>query len=215
MKTQTNGHKRTKPTGSVVALKNGAQSNLSLAEQTDLADCEVVIERGWQTFVEVGTALAKIQNNRLYRHKYGSFDDYCKVRWMVRRSYAYSLIAAAEAVKHLSAIADTSKPLREAQVRPLIGMEPDRMKSAWAKAIELAKSEPVTARHVKLAVAQLNGTSAAKTVKKKRKAPQGGLHYVLELIEQAEQSINDHMGTISTLGLLARIKSCVSEVIND
>jgi hypothetical protein len=214
MKSPTNGHNSKRLLKTVETLSAiSKEPALSKLEQSDLTDCEAVIERGWQTFVEVGSALATIRENRLYRQEHPSFEAYCSRRWMYNRSYAYSLIAAAQAVKHLSAIADTSKPQHESQVRPLIGLPPDRMKSVWVKAVEIAQSKPVTAKHVRLAVAELNGEAKEPKKLRRKKSPSSGLLYVLELIEKAERSIAEQMGTAATLNILARIKNCVSEVL--
>jgi hypothetical protein len=74
---------------------------------------ESVIERGQKTFVEVGEALRKIRDGRLYRQAgHATFADYCQARWAMKRAYAYSLIGASE----VSAIADIST---ESQAREL------------------------------------------------------------------------------------------------
>jgi hypothetical protein len=38
------------------------------------------IDGGIKTFIEVGSALLEIRDDRLYRESYGTFDDYCRVR---------------------------------------------------------------------------------------------------------------------------------------
>lgn len=40
-----------------------------------LEENEAIIERGLATFVEVGTALAEIRDNRLYRESHGTFEE--------------------------------------------------------------------------------------------------------------------------------------------
>ena len=46
-----------------------------------LAECEAVIERGQQTFIEVGQALMEIRDSRLYRETHATFEAYCNERW--------------------------------------------------------------------------------------------------------------------------------------
>ena len=53
-----------------------------------LTECEAVIERGLRTFVEVGEALLRIRDERLYRETHGTFEDYCRERWAMRREVA-------------------------------------------------------------------------------------------------------------------------------
>src|SRR6266566_7241931 len=66
-----------------------ALSVLSPAEQKELAQCEAVIEKGWQTFVDVGLALAKICGQKLYRAEHGTFEAYCREKWQYAKSHAY------------------------------------------------------------------------------------------------------------------------------
>lgn len=67
---------------------------LSPTESTRLQKCEAVIEKGLQTFIEVGNALLEIRDSRLYRQDYGTFEDYCRKRWKISRAHAYRLIEA-------------------------------------------------------------------------------------------------------------------------
>lgn len=61
-----------------------------------LAECEEVIERGRQTFIEVGVALGAIRDGRLYREEYATFEVYCRKRWGMSATHAYRQIAAAK-----------------------------------------------------------------------------------------------------------------------
>ena len=48
-------------------------NELSTTESRELERCEATIEAGLQTFVEVGTALLKIREGRLYRATHRTF----------------------------------------------------------------------------------------------------------------------------------------------
>jgi hypothetical protein len=75
---------------------------------------EGVIEKGQQTFVEVGQALAKIREGRLFREAgFSSFDDYCQARWSMKKAYANHLIAGSTLATTVAGITN------EAQVREL------------------------------------------------------------------------------------------------
>jgi hypothetical protein len=50
-------------------------------ERANLFACEIVIESGWQTFVQVGLALAQIRDGRLYKEEYHTFQAYCRLKW--------------------------------------------------------------------------------------------------------------------------------------
>jgi hypothetical protein len=125
------------------------QGVLTLIEKEDLADQEKVIEKGWQTFVEVGHALANIRDKKLYRGTHKTFESYCQERWQYAKSQAYRLIGGAQIVACLSPIGDIPLPTHEAQVRPLIGLEADKAKAAWKDAVARAGKGKVTAEIVK------------------------------------------------------------------
>ena len=59
----------------------GVVDLLSDAEKVELHECEAVVVTGWNTFVEVGLALARIRQGRLWRDDFNSFDAYCRAKW--------------------------------------------------------------------------------------------------------------------------------------
>lgn len=128
---------------------------LTETETSKLADLEQVIERGKNTFVEVGNALSEIRDSRIYRATHATFEAYCKDRWGWSRPKAYQMIEAAAVAGNLSTMVDV--PTSERQARPLAKLEPEQQPAAWEKAQEIAKEEgkPVTARHVEQAVAEI------------------------------------------------------------
>jgi len=127
---------------------------LTLSEQQSLACYEAAIERGLQTFVEVGRALLAIRDGRLYRAQHPTFEAYCRQRWGMTRRYANLHIAAAEVVLNLGTIVP-KLPANEAQARPLTHLEPDQQRAAWQQAVETAPAGRVTAAHVAQVVATL------------------------------------------------------------
>jgi hypothetical protein len=146
---------------------------LTADEKKELTRFERVIKGGWETFVEVGKALAAIQQQRLYRGKYRSFEAYCRDRWQYGKSHAHRLIGAAEVIDHLSPIGDgLPLPLNESQVRPLIGLEAEDQVKAWKAAVEQAAGKGITAKMVRLAAEGLAGTKGKSHAKSpKRKTP--------------------------------------------
>lgn len=115
-----------------------------LAVKTELENCEVVIDQGLATFVEVGQALAKIRDGKLYQESHDTFADYLNDRWEFKTSHAYRLITASEVAVTLSPIGGqrpTERVARELANAP----EGDRP-AIWAK---LSKQGRVTAAAVK------------------------------------------------------------------
>jgi hypothetical protein len=80
-------------------------SELTTTECSQLEKCETTIERGINTFVEVGEALAEIRNAKLYRAFHRTFEAYCDEKWKFSRQRAYQLIDQAKVVR---AVADAA-----------------------------------------------------------------------------------------------------------
>lgn len=117
---------------------------LTASECTALAEHEAVIERGIQTFYEVGMALATIRNQKLYRAEHSTFEEYAQQRWNMSRTRAYELMSASTVV---SAIADTEMPApaNEGQARALSRVpEPERAE-VWRETVDRTNGKPTAA----------------------------------------------------------------------
>src|SRR5439155_24572751 len=153
-----------------------ALSVLSSGELKELAACEAVIEKGWQAFVEVGRALTRIRDSKLYRAHHDTVEAYCRQKWQYAKSHTYRLIGAAEACSCLSTVADLPAPTHEAQVRPLIGLQPEQVQAVWKTAIEKAGHQMVTERLVREAMVDVLGKQSEEKSLSRRKgcpAPHG------------------------------------------
>jgi hypothetical protein len=187
---------------------------LSQTERKELADCEAIIAKGWDTFVEVGRALTRIRDSKLYRERHATFEAYCRVRWHYAKSQAYRLIGAAQVVACLSPIGDIPKPSHEAQVRPLIGLKPEQAVAAWKKAVEKAAGRGVTARLVKRVVEEHLGTQTKKSSllsPKRAVAPsrKRAVTEALQWLKRAEDSVRSGGEAKATLKLLMEIRKCL------
>lgn len=119
-----------------------------------LTELETVIERGLQTFVEVGNALMEIRDGRLYLAEHDTFEDYCRGRWGFTRMRASQLIAAAEVVGNVNNCLQA--PANEAQARALVGLTPEQQREAWETALDTAPNGKPTAAHVERTVEGFN-----------------------------------------------------------
>lgn len=128
------------------------------AETARLCELERVIERGLNTFVEVGNALMEIREARLYRNTHGTFEAYCAARWNISDRRARQLMAAAEVVNGL----ETGKilPVVESQAAALTVIEPEHRAEVWQRAVETAPEGKVTARHVSEVVQEFKREAA-------------------------------------------------------
>jgi hypothetical protein len=117
---------------------------LTASESTALAQNEAVIERGIQTFYEVGMALADIRDRKLYRADHGTFEEYAQQRWNMSRTRAYELMSASAVV---SAIADTEvpAPANEGQARALSRVPESDRAEVWRETVERTDGKPTAA----------------------------------------------------------------------
>lgn len=147
------------------SVEQDTLSPLNEQEEADLAVCEADIGCGLQSFIEVGRALQKIRDERLYRSKHPTFADYCFVRWNIGRAHAGRCIDASVVAGFLSPIGDIV--VRESQVRPLTRVRDAEGKldrktivKLWNRAVEMSSGDAergkrVTAKTVEMVVAPL------------------------------------------------------------
>ncbi len=127
--------------------------SLTVPEVDRKAQLEATIERGMQTFVEVGLALMEIRDGRLYRAEFGTFEEYCQERWGWTDRRARMLISAAGVMDNLKTGTTVPVlPANEAQVRPLATLPPDLQRAAWREAVDTAPNGKVTGPHVQAVV---------------------------------------------------------------
>jgi hypothetical protein len=120
---------------------DGPSEILSFEEVNRFKACEAVVEKGLQTFVEVGASLLEIRDNRYYRQEFDTFEAYCRQRWQMGASRARQLIGAAEVVKNLNTEGESVTivtPTHESQVRPLTKLDPEQQREVWQSATRLS-----------------------------------------------------------------------------
>ncbi|MCC6192099.1 MAG: hypothetical protein IT318_23970 [Anaerolineales bacterium] len=117
---------------------------LARNESKELARLETIIQLGLSTFVEVGNALLRIRDGRLYRASHKTFEEYTQERWGMTRRRANQLIGAAETVGNLG----TTVPIlpdAERQVRPMAQLAAEQQQAAWDEATRRANGQPTAA----------------------------------------------------------------------
>lgn len=147
------------------------KNDLTTTEETELATLEAIIEKGLETYVEVGRSLMKIRDRKLYRGVCSSFEKYCELRWHFKRERARQLMSGAkifeelswQSVNHGSHSSNNPQPKvlpdAERQVRPLADLPTSTERSAaWNEAVDTApkgrNGRPrVTGAHVERVVA--------------------------------------------------------------
>jgi len=108
---------------------------LNPAALATLADCELRIERGLKSFVDVGEALATIRDSRLYRRTHATFEDYCAERWNLKRQRAYELMNAAAVVSEFSDT-DIPAPAKESHAAALAAVPEADRAEVWRDVVE-------------------------------------------------------------------------------
>jgi hypothetical protein len=116
-------------------------SPLTVVQRRDLARCEKIIEKGLQTFREVGNALIEIKEKSLYRNDYATFQDYCQERWGFSRQRAHQLIQGAKVAERMSTAVDTPIP-NERVARELNRVPSDQQVHVWQESVERADGVP-------------------------------------------------------------------------
>lgn len=168
----------------VAAQETHISDPLSTEDKAELKAAECTIAGGWETFVKVGQALAKIRDERLYREQHKSFEAYTRDKWQYGKAYASRLIGAAETVEDLKPTGEKTLPVNEAQVRPLLALPREKRPEAWKKIIEQAGGKKLTARLVSQIASDLQGGKKPKTKKAKR-ASASDWQKVSEAVENA------------------------------
>ena len=106
---------------------------ISLKESKLLIDCEATIKKGQETFFEVGQAIVKIRDGKLYRSEHRSFEDYCRERWGWEKRYVQYVVSASNAV---AALPEAQRTIvrSESQARELARIPADKRAEVLGKA---------------------------------------------------------------------------------
>lgn len=105
-----------------------------------LTELEKIIEKGLNTFYEVGSALNEIRKSKLYKETHSTFDDYCRERWGLTRDYAYKQIRASEVFDNVDNCIQNN--LTELQARELSKVEPELQAEIYQSVIEKTDGKP-------------------------------------------------------------------------
>ena len=118
-----------------------ALATITVREQQQLVRLERIIDKGLQTFVEVGKALIEIRDQRFYREHHATFQDYCRERWHFSDSRARQLIAGAKLNERVETVTRVTVPT-EAVARQLNRLPEDQQPKAWQEVVDKANGEP-------------------------------------------------------------------------
>ena len=181
------------------------KATLTAREQQELATLERVIRSGWKTFLEVGSALARVRDGRLYRDKYNSIEEYCQQEMGFSRPYAYNLMNSAAVSQQLSSIEDIGvQPINEAQCRELISVPEDKREAAWRGAVKLAGDKPVTSKIIHQAAAPFKSRKVGQAAKAATKAtaPWPDFRPAFRLVDVIEKLADNNKALVANVKAL-------------
>ena len=128
---------------------------MTTVELTTLGLLEAVIDKGLHTFLDVGNALLRIRDERLYRGTHTAFDAYCRDRWGMSKTQANRFIAASSVAKNLAPIGVT--PTSESQIRLLCQFEPAKQVKVFERAAKTSGgADKVTAKSIEQAATKMH-----------------------------------------------------------
>lgn len=168
---------------------------MTAEEKARLKELERVIDRNTKQVFEWGVALMEIRGKRLYRETHATFEAYMRKRWDMGRNYANRLIAASQVMERLVTRV-TILPESEAQVRPLIKLDPPLQLKAWEEVIETASGRKVTSRIVAKVVSRILGEKGEQRIRHAMRAAEAEitdasflspLHALMERFKNANQ----------------------------
>ena len=98
-----------------------------------LQELESRIEKGLQTFIDVGNCLLEIRDRRLYREQgYSRFEDYCQERWGWTKTHVNRQIEAAKTIEILTPVGVIPASERQArELTPLVKADEQEAVETW------------------------------------------------------------------------------------
>lgn len=158
------------------------RAELSPSEEDRLDELETIIKQGLQGFMLVGSALLEIQENKLYKASYSTFEEYMKGKFEIDRRRGYFLINAAKTTISITAQAEqdallhntipTPAPQVESHANALSEINPEDQFNVWKETYQESKKtgKPITAGKIRQKAAD-SGVPLNKKPPKDRKAP--------------------------------------------
>jgi hypothetical protein len=127
-------------------------NELTTIERNELHRLEKLIDRGQKTFVEVGNALLRIRDDKLYRESSETFTDYCTQVWGFSKQRASQLIEAAKIEKECQPVVDVPN---ERVARAIKDVPADSRQEVVEVATGKAKGKPLTTASIRKAVSEV------------------------------------------------------------
>jgi len=121
---------------------------------TRLSELEERIEKGLQTFIDVGNCLLEVRDKRLYREKgYSRFEDYCREEWGWSKTHANRNIAAAKTAEILTPMGAIQTERQAREFAPLVKKDEEEAVETWRQ-LKDTYGDNITSNKIKEAVTE-------------------------------------------------------------
>ena len=124
---------------------------LTQEETTQLAEAVETVRQGMGTFLEVGRALMRIRDLRLYRNLAPTFEVFCSKVLGLSKQHCYNNIACSDVFGMLESRPEFAGrlPQNEAQTRPLRSLDQETAIDVWTEVVAQSSAGPITAALVR------------------------------------------------------------------
>ena len=124
---------------------------LTQEETTQLAEAVETVRQGMGTFLEVGRALMRIRDLRLYRNLAPTFEVFCSKVLGLSKQHCYNYIACSDVFGMLESRPEFAGrlPQNEAQTRPLRSLDQETAIDVWTEVLAQSSDGPITAALVR------------------------------------------------------------------
>ncbi len=134
-----------------IQAKSKKQSKeLSNSEVTEYNALCATIVNGLRNFMDVGGALIRLRDGKLYREEFDTFDECCDLKFGMTRQYGYRLMVAAKVVKALPENVNSS--LQNPASAVALAAAPEKERASVLKVV--AKTGEVTPKAIKEEIAK-------------------------------------------------------------
>lgn len=167
--------------------------SLTDGERQELEECEKQIDSLRTSEFLAGDSLRIIDEKKLYREEFDSFEKYCQDKWDMSPQHAYRLINAAkfaEIVEDCGQIGEEHRPKCESHIRPLIDglKKDDKRLEAWKQVIDQADGK-VTGKLVQQVVAKMSGKQTRQVKARITKPPKAKTRVLSNAISAIKKAL--------------------------
>jgi hypothetical protein len=151
---------------------------------------------GYKAAVAIGNALKEIQEQKLFRGCYASWDDFLEREFGgLKQNYASRQIRVAklDAALEAGGVSLAMRPATESQARELLRVPDDNLVKALERAHQIAGQAPLTAEHFRRAAEEYGKSSGKNTTKNSSKSV--GVAFSIGFNADTAQLILSHTGS--------------------